>query len=73
MRQNKKLIIAVILAVVMLAGSIGGVLHAADNDDKTTSTINIEESTDIESETCVVEPDGTIEDTGCGSKYFPSE
>ena len=73
MRRNKKLIIAVILAVTILAGSIGGVLHAADNDDKTTSATEIEELTDIESATCIVEPDGTIEDTGCGSKYFPSE
>ena len=73
MRRNKKFIIAVILAVTILAGSIGGVLHAADNDDKTTSTIEIEEFTDVESATCIVETDDTIEDTGCGSKYFPSE
>ena len=73
MRRNKKLIIAVILAVTILAGSIGGVLHAADNDDKTTSAAEIEELTDIESATCIADQDGAIEDTGCGSKYFPSE
>ena len=73
MRRNKKFIIAVILTVTILAASIGGVLHAADNGDKIVPPVKIEEFTDIESATCIVETDDTIEDTGCGSKYFPSE
>lgn len=73
MRRNKKFIIAVILAVTILAGSIGGTVLAANNDDKIISAFNFEEFTDIESATCIVETDDTIEDTGCGSKYFPSE
>ena len=73
MRRNKKLIIAVILAVTILAGSIGGAVLAADNDDNIIPSVKIEEFTDIESATCIVETDDNIEDTGCGSKYFPSE
>jgi len=73
MRRNKRLIIAVILAVTILAGSIGGAVLAADNDDNIIPPVNTEEFTDIEPATCIVETDGTIEDTGCGSKYFPSE
>ena len=73
MRRNNKLIIAVILAVTILAGSIGGVVLATNNGDTTRSAIELEELTDIESAACIEEIDGTIEDTGCGSKYFPSE
>jgi hypothetical protein len=73
MRRNNKLIITVILAVTTLAASIGGAVLATSNDDNTCSTIEPEELTDIDSAACINEIDGTIEDTGCGSKYFPSE
>ncbi len=73
MRRNKKFIIAVILAVIILAGSIGGAVLAANDSDNTSSIIKLEEFTEIESAACTEEIDDTTEDTGCGSKYFPSE
>jgi len=73
MKQNKKFIIAVILVIAILAWSISGVVAADEKDTGTTSAVEIEEFTDTESATCVAETDDAIEDTGCGSKYFPSE
>ncbi len=73
MRLNEKFIIAVILVLTILVGIISGVILTTNNGYKVTSTGELEESIGIESTTCIVGSDDTIEDTGCGSKYFPSE
>ena len=57
MKQNKKLIIIMVLMIAILTWSV----------------VETEEITDTEPATCIVEAYGALEDTGCGSKYFPSE
>ena len=39
----------------------------------TWSIVEGEEFTDAEPAACIVEAYGAVEDTGCGSEYFPSE
>jgi len=73
MKRNTRLIIAVMLVVITLASSIAGAVLAPNNGENTSSSIELEELTGTESTGCVEEIDGAIEDTGCGSKYFPSE
>ena len=57
MKQNKKFIIIMVLMIAILTWSI----------------VEAGEFTDTEPGACIVEAYGATEDTGCGSKYFPSE
>ena len=57
MKQNIKFIIIMVLMIAILTWSV----------------VETEEFTDTEPAACIVEAYGAIEDTGCGSKYFPSE
>jgi hypothetical protein len=57
MKQNIKFIAIMVLIIAILTWIVG----------------ETEEFTDTEPAACIVETYGATEDTGCGSKYFPSE